>query len=601
MWHGAVSLGQELLVLLRNGAVYAFQFLQDNPAVAASVVVFLLVCILLYAGLLVWRRLLRWCRARVAATRLAVDRRLASVRRKSRIVAAALPHVCFWALMYPLWRWPLARRVMADPMATIVIAVILPWIITLASILGEPTGAGEDATAGAASPGADRGNADGTAIGNAVPATPKARKGASGPVEVNAATALRRRSVLTTLVDSQRMWLRHWAVVGVVYAIEELPWIGSLHLLLPGAREVRFMLVLWAVTPLVDGAQLLHSAVVNVLEHYFGQLQSHAERQHAEHSHKVSLAKTIANALIPQRWLKLLSDIADGGYVLFVAVPFFFAPGFVTHRGCTVAGAVLPAYMSSRALLIKPADSEIARAACRRWLIYWVVYVVLTTLHETVERVIGALPFWYDMELAAIILLQLPFTHGAERIFSRFCDNQNVRAVWAAITPMKARAIPRRPGVVTTEKAASAENPEGGAAATPLGPSKRARTGGRAQSRLSMAEAARPAKAQSAAVAEGDQEDEQQEQATVAGNVDSAPQSPAVTRTAHAEQHHEEEGDGSAKRDTEAEVRAAETASGKGSATASAPGDAEEETHRESPTGLRRRRGEQAAGDTSSP
>jgi hypothetical protein len=398
---------------------------------------------LIRLGLIAWRRFVGHMRGKVAVVRANINQRLERVRRRSAVAATILPHAVFFAVALSLLWWPVAREYMASPSALFFVAVGMPWLWTLSAIVGEEEEKkkeDEEATLEAVRRGAPAPPAStprtrsARGIFDRFTETNAATAGPPTPATA-AATATESRGANTDLLASQRTWLRHWIVGAVFYALHEIPLVGRLFFLLPLAPQIRLILALWAVTPLVDGAQVLHKAAQRFLERYIGALRSKGEAQRERLGPLQALAATTVNVMLPPGVMQLVKSVLSGGYVLAVSVPFLFAPRFMTHFGCTIAGCLLPAFLSSKALLVQPARGAQARQECQKWLVYWVVYVPLFLAHEAAEPVFSGLPFWYDAELVAVVALQLPFTDGAQRIFDMLFTGPRIREVLATLSP----------------------------------------------------------------------------------------------------------------------------------------------------------------------
>ena len=440
------------------------------PAVLAIVFFILLV----YLGIIVWRRFVKYMQAKISHVRARVNRQLEGLRKRSAVLAAVLPHAVFFAAGAALLWFPTTREAMDSDVAFFTVAVIVPWVLTMSAVLAEDEGSQAAAEPPRLQPQAGAG----------APATPAARQtrgwgpfrwssssSAAAPRTPAAASVAAMAPVADddALLASQRMWLRHWVVGAVFYALHEIPLLGRLFVMVPLAPQIRLLLALWAVMPLVDGAHVLQSCALRFLGRYIGELRATSEKKAEQLGVMQRMASAAAATVLPPRTMQLITNLLDGGYVLAVSVPFFFAPRFMTHFGCTIAGCLLPAFLSSRALLMRPEHGAAARRECRRWLIYWAVYLPLLVAHEAAETIFAGLPFWYDAELVVVVLLQLPFTNYAEKMFRLFFCGEHVRNALAVLTPSRADSIRRRPGANGRQPAAAAPD----AAATPLQPRPR--------------------------------------------------------------------------------------------------------------------------------
>jgi len=78
------------------------------------------------------------------------------------------------------------------------------------------------------------------------------------------------------------------------------------------------------------------------------------------------------------------------------------------------AGLVYPAYNSYKA--IKAADVR----QYVRWIMYWVVFAVFSTLESFTDIFISWLPFYYELKVGFILWLALPYTKGSTYLYRKF-------------------------------------------------------------------------------------------------------------------------------------------------------------------------------------
>jgi len=78
------------------------------------------------------------------------------------------------------------------------------------------------------------------------------------------------------------------------------------------------------------------------------------------------------------------------------------------------SGLVYPAYNSYKA--IKAADVR----QYVRWIMYWVVFAVFSTLESFADVFISWLPFYYELKVGFVLWLALPFTKGSTYLYRKF-------------------------------------------------------------------------------------------------------------------------------------------------------------------------------------
>jgi len=191
-------------------------------------------------------------------------------------------------------------------------------------------------------------------------------------------------------------------------AAQHIPLLESSLALIPHWAAVKLCFILWLQLPALRGAHLICSLVNPVVARGVGRMSATIP---AGYNRGVFNA-VLGLPLFSDGARRILRGLLDGGYVLGVAMVFVLTPGFVTHYGCQVIGLVFPA--SSSIAAAATADKQ----RKRQWLVYWVVLVIVTIIHELAEQFLGFLPFWYHAELVYTLYLQLPYFHGADRLYA---------------------------------------------------------------------------------------------------------------------------------------------------------------------------------------
>ncbi|GAB9471083.1 Transmembrane protein [Globisporangium polare] len=114
--------------------------------------------------------------------------------------------------------------------------------------------------------------------------------------------------------------------------------------------------------------------------------------------------------VLPEHRVHLMKDLWSQGPALG-GLMFIFTPGFVTARGCWLAGFGFPAYVTMGAL---------AEKTTRRyewWLSYFCVAVAVDYLVTALGHELAWLPLFYHAKLLLLMWLQFPYFRGAQRIF----------------------------------------------------------------------------------------------------------------------------------------------------------------------------------------
>ncbi|XP_048379072.1 receptor expression-enhancing protein 1-like isoform X1 [Stegostoma tigrinum] len=77
-------------------------------------------------------------------------------------------------------------------------------------------------------------------------------------------------------------------------------------------------------------------------------------------------------------------------------------------------GTLYPAYTSYKAVKTKNVKEYV------RWMMYWIVFAIFTTLETFTDMFISWFPFYYEMKIAFVVWLLSPYTRGASMIYKKF-------------------------------------------------------------------------------------------------------------------------------------------------------------------------------------
>mgnify|MGYP001132200141 FL=1 len=81
-----------------------------------------------------------------------------------------------------------------------------------------------------------------------------------------------------------------------------------------------------------------------------------------------------------------------------------------------VVGTVYPAYASFKALNTKEPEDD------QHWLTYWIVYGLVTSVHNFMAFWGFRLPFYDFLSIFFFLWLQLPITRGAHKLYKLFVE-----------------------------------------------------------------------------------------------------------------------------------------------------------------------------------
>ncbi|XP_041066064.1 receptor expression-enhancing protein 1-like isoform X1 [Carcharodon carcharias] len=77
-------------------------------------------------------------------------------------------------------------------------------------------------------------------------------------------------------------------------------------------------------------------------------------------------------------------------------------------------GTLYPAYTSYKAVKTKNVKEYV------RWMMYWIVFAIFTTVETFMDIFVSWFPFYYEIKVAFIVWLLSPYTKGASMIYRKF-------------------------------------------------------------------------------------------------------------------------------------------------------------------------------------
>ncbi|XP_007907394.1 receptor expression-enhancing protein 1 [Callorhinchus milii] len=77
-------------------------------------------------------------------------------------------------------------------------------------------------------------------------------------------------------------------------------------------------------------------------------------------------------------------------------------------------GTLYPAYTSYKAVKTKNVKEYV------RWMMYWIVFAIFTTVETFTDIFISWFPFYYEIKIAFVVWLLSPYTKGASMLYRKF-------------------------------------------------------------------------------------------------------------------------------------------------------------------------------------
>ena len=101
-------------------------------------------------------------------------------------------------------------------------------------------------------------------------------------------------------------------------------------------------------------------------------------------------------------------------YILYGLVIIIFMCGLGGSIVARLVGYFYPAFESFKAL------ESIQSRDDRKWLTYWVVFALMTTVEDNIlEPIVGLVPFYFLIKMGFLIFLYAPLTNGAQIIYDK--------------------------------------------------------------------------------------------------------------------------------------------------------------------------------------
>ncbi|KAG9346827.1 hypothetical protein JZ751_007173 [Albula glossodonta] len=77
-------------------------------------------------------------------------------------------------------------------------------------------------------------------------------------------------------------------------------------------------------------------------------------------------------------------------------------------------GILYPAYASYKAVKTKNVKEYV------KWMMYWIVFAIFTTLETVTDLVLSWFPFYFELKIAFVIWLLSPYTKGSSVLYRKF-------------------------------------------------------------------------------------------------------------------------------------------------------------------------------------
>lgn len=223
------------------------------------------------------------------------------------------------------------------------------------------------------------------------------------------------------------------AFAAMLALLERVPLLASALQGFARWPDARLLLVLWALMPFTNGAALAARALAALFDANPATAVS-PRGYHGRHGAVPLVDRLLVaplSALVMLRVLPrsavqtALATLRDRGNAALLVAPALLMPAILARPARAVAALLLPAHATLAALAVDRAATHrqgefesMATAESRHWLRYWVVLAAAWAGKAFLEQGgAGWLPLWDHAFLLLALWLQLPYFHGADRLY----------------------------------------------------------------------------------------------------------------------------------------------------------------------------------------
>jgi receptor expression-enhancing protein 5/6 len=202
------------------------------------------------------------------------------------------------------------------------------------------------------------------------------------------------RAICTPGKADDTIWLQFWIASGMLsYATE---FVDEIREYFPKGGEhwyeFEFFLTLWLMFPLTDGATLMYDVFTEpYVSPYANNIKGKVER-----------------------WITVILTVVNTSYLTMVWWIFMFFPEEARRFAVVAIGTIYPLAASTVAITTRTDTTDDTF-----WLTYWSCFSLLFLTMDYLENLVGEIPGFYSLCLAATVYLFLPMFDGANVVFRR--------------------------------------------------------------------------------------------------------------------------------------------------------------------------------------
>ena len=304
----------------------------------------------------------------------------------SRIVAYTLPHILFLLVsLYVQMTFPSIADAMNSEELIWAFAIPMPMILSILAL---------------------RVASDDSVVGS------KSVQGESGIGEPSSV-------VTNTPVSSQyvqetvKSWLKYFSILNLLYFLLNFPIVYHTTLIIPYFHVVKALFFWWTMFPFLGAIDIIHNVLRPILAPWTALIPKEFDK---------GFFNTFLNVLVLSHVITVptktkIVQLLHGGFVALISLPFLGTFGLITRIGGDVVSIAMPVCLS---LASPDRDSD------RRWLTYWIVKVVVSSLEMVFYGIISSIPFYNHARILFFLWLQLPYFSGAMRIFHAVINSSHI-------------------------------------------------------------------------------------------------------------------------------------------------------------------------------
>lgn len=230
--------------------------------------------------------------------------------------------------------------------------------------------------------------------------------------------------------------LRFWVLFGITWTVRSVVWFFTPALLshfMARFDTLLFWWFLWLQIGATSGSRLIYRLISKAARRRW-RLDARKKREaRLEQLGLIMRMLVSARVVTGDRAASLTNNFAESGFAL-IGVVFLVTPRVATFLGTLLIGLLVPCYLSTS--MLETGADGLSR---HNWLSYWAVIALLDALLTLWSDFISWLPLWYHAKMVLILWLQLPYYRGCVVLLDYFMGH-----VGSALSTVRKQAVTPR-------------------------------------------------------------------------------------------------------------------------------------------------------------